>query len=74
MFEQEDLFNLAPKEKTGEIQETEIEYLIIAFSDNKKREMIRMLEHLCDETNIKAYADYLFRVVRGEYEKNHSGI
>ena len=74
MFEQEDLFNLAPKEKTGEIQETEIEYLIIAFSNNKKIEMIRMLEYLCGETKIEAYADYLFKIVEEKYEKSHSRI
>lgn len=74
MFEQEDLFDLAPKEKTGEIQDTEIEYLIIAFSENNKKEMIRMLEHLCDETNIKAYAEYLFKIVGEKYEKSYSRI
>tara|TARA_R110000803_G_scaffold70717_2_gene133722 strand:+ start:4648 stop:5004 length:357 start_codon:yes stop_codon:yes gene_type:complete len=64
-----ELFDLAPKEKHGEIDETEIEYLVIAFDANKKREMIRMLEHLCDEANIKAYAKYLFKIVGEKYEE-----
>lgn len=68
-----ELFDLAPKEKTGEIQDTEIEYLVIAFDESKKKEMIRMLEHLCDEANIKAYAKYLFKIVEGKYEETKTG-
>lgn len=67
-----ELFNIAPKEKHGEIQNTEIEYLIMAFSGNKKKEIIKMLEKLCDKTKTEVYADYLFKLVKGEYEKNNS--
>lgn len=66
-----ELFDLAPKEKTGEIQNTEIEYLIIAFSENKKKEMIKMLEYLCDNTKTDVYADYLYKIVKEKYEKNN---
>ena len=69
-----ELFDIPPKEKYGKIDETEIEYLVIAFDENKKKEMIRMLEYLCDEANIKAYAQYLFKIVKENYEKNNSGI
>ena len=64
-----ELFDIPPKEKYGEIDETEIEYLVIAFDEDKKKQMIRMLEHLCDEANIKAYAKYLFKIVEKKYEE-----
>lgn len=69
-----ELFDLPPKEKCGEIDETEIEYLVIAFDENKKKQMIRMLEHLCDEANMKVYARYLFKIVEENYEKNNSRL
>ena len=62
------LFDIAPPEKEGELQETETEFLVIAFDQNKKREMIKMLEKLCNENHIKVYADYLFNVVQEKYE------
>jgi len=68
-----ELFDIPPKEKYGEIDETEIEYLVIAFDEDKKKEMIRMLEHLCDEANIKAYAKYLFKIVGEKYEEIKTG-
>ena len=71
-MEELELFDIAPKEKHGEIQNTEIEYLIMAFSDNKKREIIKMLEELCNETKTEVYADYIFKIVKVEYEKNNS--
>lgn len=67
-----ELFNLAPKEKHGEIQNTEIEYLIIAFSSENKKQMIRMLEKLCNESKIDVYADYLFKVIKEKYEEINS--
>ena len=69
-----ELFDIPPKEKYGEIDETEIEYLVIAFDEDKKKEMIRMLEYLCDEANMKVYAKYLFKIVEENYEKNNSRI
>ena len=67
-----ELFDLPPKEKHGQIENTNIEHLVIAFDQGKKREMIRMLEKLCDENNIKAYADFLYKIVKEKYEKNNS--
>ena len=69
-----ELFNIPPKEKNGEIQDTEIEYLIIAFSNNKKKEMIKMLEYLCDNTKTDVYADYLFKIIKEIYEKDNSQL
>ena len=36
---------MTPDENTGQIEETEIEYLQLAFSDNKKKEIIIMMEN-----------------------------
>tara|TARA_R100001443_G_scaffold116699_1_gene138106 strand:+ start:179 stop:400 length:222 start_codon:yes stop_codon:yes gene_type:complete len=69
-----ELFDMPPKEKNGELQETEIEYLVIAFDENNKKKMIKMLEHLCDKAHIKVYADYLFKIVKEKYEENNSRI
>ena len=66
------LFDMAPKEKTGEIQKTEIEYLVIAFDEGKKRKMIKMLESLLKKQHIDVYADYLYKLVEEKYEKNNS--
>ena len=66
-----ELFDLAPKEKTGEIQKTEIEYLVIAFDNGKKKKMIEMLEELLKKEDIEVYADYLYKLVEVEYEKNN---
>ena len=71
-MEELELFDIAPKEKHGEIQETDIEYLVIAFDGEKKKEIIRMLEFLCDKGGVKAYADYLYKIVGENYEKNNS--
>tara|TARA_R100000995_G_scaffold82753_1_gene57147 strand:- start:1727 stop:1942 length:216 start_codon:yes stop_codon:yes gene_type:complete len=67
-----ELFDMPPKEKNGEIENTNIEHLVIAFDQGKKKEMIRMLEKLCDENNIKVYADFLYKIVKEEYEKINS--
>ena len=67
-----ELFDLPPKEKHGEIENTNIEHLVIAFDQGKKKEMIRMLEKLCDENSIKVYADFLYKIVEEEYEKINS--
>tara|TARA_R110002020_G_scaffold357467_3_gene569830 strand:- start:3642 stop:3860 length:219 start_codon:yes stop_codon:yes gene_type:complete len=66
------LFDISPPEKGGEIQETDIEYLVIAFDLNKKKQMIKMLEYLCDKKHIKVYADYLYKIVKEKYEENNS--
>ena len=46
MGEQEVLFDLTPEENTGVREDTEIEYLLLAFDDNKKKEIILMMEKL----------------------------
>ena len=68
MSEELVLFDIAPPENNGEIQETETEFLVIAFEQDKKKVMIKMLESLCDENQIKVYADYLFKIVKEKYE------
>tara|TARA_R110000787_G_scaffold54657_1_gene126944 strand:- start:2672 stop:2890 length:219 start_codon:yes stop_codon:yes gene_type:complete len=70
--EQETLFDMTPDENTGQIEETEIEYLQLAFSDNKKKEIIIMMENIIKKTDYEVYPDLLFSLVKGEYEKNNS--
>ncbi len=64
------LFDIAPPEKDGELQNTEIEFLIVAFEENNKKEFIKMLECLCDTMNIEVYADLLFKIIKEKYEEN----
>ena len=69
-----ELFDLPPKEKHGQIENTNIEHLVIAFDQGKKREMIRMLEELCNASKTEVYADYLFKVIKEKYEEINSRI
>jgi len=71
LFEQEDLFDLAPKENKGEIERTEIEYLQLAFSDGKKREMIIMMESLMVDSD-DVYSELLYRLIKEKYEEDNS--
>lgn len=68
------LFDIAPPEKDGELQNTEVEFLIVAFEENKKKEFIKMLERLCEKTKTEVYADLLFKIVKDMYEKNTARI
>ena len=68
------LFDIAPPEKDGELQNTEVEFLIVAFEENNKKEFIKMLEYLCDTMNIEVYADLLFKIIKEKYEENRAGL
>ena len=68
------LFDIAPPEKDGELQDTEVEFLIVAFEENNKKEFIKMLEYLCDTMNIEVYADLLFKIIKEKYEENRTGL
>ena len=68
------LFDMAPAEKEGEIKETDIEYLQIAFDRGKKAEMIKMLEELCDSEKQDVYADLLIKIVTEKYENINSRL
>jgi len=72
LINQEDLFNLKPKEHEGFIERTEIEYIQLAFADDKKIEFIRMLERLCVDFNYETYQDLLFDFVKEKYEEDNS--
>tara|TARA_R100000655_G_scaffold7920_4_gene21121 strand:+ start:2940 stop:3158 length:219 start_codon:yes stop_codon:yes gene_type:complete len=66
------LFDMAPAEKEGEIKETDIEYLQIAFEKGDKANMIKMLEELCEHEKQDVYADLLKQIVKEKYEKINS--
>ena len=72
MIEQEALFDMTPDENTGKIEQTEIEYLQLAFSDDKKKEMIIMLESVMSKTDYDVYPDLLFNLLKEKYEKINS--
>lgn len=72
MAEQETLFDMTPAESDGVREQTEIEYLLLAFSDNMKREIIIMMEKLINETDYDVYPDLIFSLVRKECEKINS--
>jgi|TARA_R110000824_G_scaffold685_1_gene4276 hypothetical protein len=67
-----ELFDICPKERFGEIERTEIEYLQLAFGDDKKKRMILMMEKIIH--NYDNHSDLLFNLVEKEYEKNNSKI
>ena len=72
MIEQETLFDITPDENTGTIEQTEIEYLLLAFSDNKKKEIIIMMENIIKKTDYEVYPDLLFNLVKDKFEENNS--
>lgn len=72
MAEQETLFDMTPAENDGVREQTEIEYLLLAFSDNMKKEIIIMMEKLINETDYDVYPDLIFSLVRKECEKINS--
>ena len=74
MGEQEALFDLTPDENEGVIEETEIEYLLLAFADKKKKEMIIMMEDILRKTDYEVYPDLLFKLVEEKFEEINSWI
>ena len=72
MGEQEALFDLTPDENTGELEQTEIEYLLLAFADNKKKELIIMLENIIRQTDYEVNPDLLFDLVEDKFEEINS--
>ena len=72
MGEQEALFDLTQDENTGELEQTEIEYLLLAFADNKKKELIIMLENIIRQTDYEVYPDLLFDLVEDKFEEINS--
>jgi len=69
MGEQEVLFDLTPEENTGVREDTEIEYLLLAFDDNKKKEIILMMEKLLSISHFEVYPDLLYYLVKTGYDK-----
>lgn len=72
MGEQEALFDLTPDENKGALEETEIEYLLLAFADNKKKEIIIMMENILTQTEYDVYPDLLYKLVEEKFEEINS--
>ncbi len=68
MLNQETLFDLTPEENKEKIQLTEIEFLQLAFSDNKKKKFIKMMEKLMKPDEV--YPEFLYKLVKELYENN----
>ena len=66
------LFEMAPTEKQGEIQNTNVEFLQIPLEKGMKAKMIEMLEKMCEINNQEVYADLLFNMIKEKYEENNS--
>ena len=73
MSEQGTLFDMTPDESTGVLEKTEIEYLLLAFADSKKRHIIVMMEKLLRHYGYDVYPDLLYELVKIEYESLGSG-
>ena len=72
MGEQETLFDMTPEKNTGQLEQTEIEYLLMAFSDKKKKELIIMMENIMNQTDYDVYPDLIFDLVEAKFEKINS--
>mgnify|MGYP003133189560 FL=1 len=74
MQEQETLFDIFPDEKTGEIEQTDIESWKISFAKNEKKQFLIKLEFLLSVYKIDNYTDLLIKIIKKEYEKHKSRI
>tara|TARA_R110002020_G_C16205967_1_gene766636 strand:+ start:160 stop:378 length:219 start_codon:yes stop_codon:yes gene_type:complete len=71
MIEQETLFDMSPDENTEEIENTEIEWLILYFADNKRRKLILNLEMLIKEYNLNNHSDLIYKIIEEKVEENN---
>ena len=69
MAEQETLFDMAPRESSGVTEQTEIEYLQLAFADDRKKLLRIMMEYILNKTKYDVYPDLLYDLVKDKYEK-----
>ena len=69
-YEQSTLFDLTPDEKFGEIDETKIEYVQLAFELGKKRKFYIMCEELLKTYDLDNYTDLLYKLIKKHYEKH----
>ena len=65
-----ELFDIKPKKNTEKIEQTNIEYVQLAFSDGDKRKFFEMLEKLVPYDEV--YENYLINLLEKEIEKNCS--
>lgn len=70
--DQEALFDMTPAESDGVREQTEIEYLLLAFDGDKKKELIIMMEKLLKVSHFEVYPELIYYLVEKACEKINS--
>jgi len=71
-YEQSTLFDMSPEEKFGEIDNTKIEYVQLAFELGNKKKFYLMCEELLKFYKLDNYTDLIYKLVKERYEKNQT--
>ena len=69
MIEQETLFDMSPDENKEIIEDTEIEWLILYFKDNKKKKLTLNIEKLLSVYNLDNHSDLVYELVKEKIEE-----
>tara|TARA_R100000734_G_scaffold7904_3_gene6308 strand:+ start:4118 stop:4336 length:219 start_codon:yes stop_codon:yes gene_type:complete len=69
MIEQETLFDMSPDENKEMIEDTEIEWLILYFKDNKKKKLTLNIEKLLSVYDLDNHSDLVYKLVEEKIEK-----
>tara|TARA_R100001510_G_C7458064_1_gene79849 strand:+ start:228 stop:446 length:219 start_codon:yes stop_codon:yes gene_type:complete len=69
MIEQETLFDMSPDENKEMIENSEIEWLILYFKDNKKKKLTLNIEKLLSVYDLDNHSDLVYKLVEEKIEK-----
>ena len=69
MIEQETLFDMSPDENKEMIEDTEIEWLILYFKDEKKKKLTLNIEKLLSDYNLDNHSDLVYKLVEDKIEE-----
>lgn len=69
MIEQETLFDMSPDENKEMIEDTEIEWLILYFKDEKKKKLTLNIEKLLSVYNLDNHSDLVYKLVEDKIEE-----
>jgi hypothetical protein len=69
MSEDLTLFDMSPDEKFGEIDNTKIEYIQLAFEIGNKKIFYQKCEDLLKIYKLDNYSDLIYKLVRERHEK-----
>tara|TARA_R110000824_G_C15131916_1_gene669099 strand:+ start:44 stop:262 length:219 start_codon:yes stop_codon:yes gene_type:complete len=68
---QETLFDMSPDENLERIEDTEVEWVTLYFSDEKKKKLIFFLEKLLTKYPFENHSDLIFKIVEERIEENN---